>query len=279
MFRGLTPTLAREARGAGSGLGDRVVGRWCLPVAPPATSSPRSHHAHPSTPPILQVPGNAVMFFVYEMVKQRLAAAQGLASTADLGQGSLVIAGGLAGTAFWVPVFPADVVKSKWQVDTPVHGQYRGVLDCAAQVRWGGRLEGWAWPRRATRWRAPLRPLPPTSDPHTSTPTFPPRVHFRPYAARACAGCTVGSARVWRVRSLPTPRASPPMRLRPRPCSDLVGVGAGRGWASLFPFVGHCDKPQRERRPGLHTGQRPTSLPQPQPWRSRRAAAAVAPWA
>lgn len=93
LFRGLTPTLARE------------------------------------------VPGNAVMFGVYEALKQALADAQGLASTADLGGASLVVAGGAAGTAFWIPVFPADVVKSRWQVDVPGAGaQYGGVLDCARRT-------------------------------------------------------------------------------------------------------------------------------------------------
>lgn len=100
LFRGLTPTLARE------------------------------------------VPGNAVMFGIYEIAKLKLAAAQGLASTSELGTGSMIIAGGLAGTCFWIPVFPADVVKSRWQVDSPAAPsgpQFRSLLDCAAQtVRGGG---------------------------------------------------------------------------------------------------------------------------------------------
>ena len=93
LFRGLTPTLARE------------------------------------------VPGNAVMFGVYEALKQGLAKAQGLSSTSELGGASLVLAGGAAGTAFWIPVFPADVVKSRWQVDVPgPSAQYTGVLDCARRT-------------------------------------------------------------------------------------------------------------------------------------------------
>lgn len=100
LFRGLTPTLARE------------------------------------------VPGNAVMFGVYEIAKRRLAQAQGLESTAELGTGSMIVAGGLAGTCFWIPVFPADVVKSRWQVDSPAAPrgpQFRSLLDCATQtVRGGG---------------------------------------------------------------------------------------------------------------------------------------------
>jgi solute carrier family 25 carnitine/acylcarnitine transporter 20/29 len=86
-----------------------------------------------------EVPGNAVMFAVYESLKRAIASHQGLASTADLGTGALIVAGGAAGTAFWIPVFPADVVKSRWQADTPAAKQFSGVLDCAAQTwRAGG---------------------------------------------------------------------------------------------------------------------------------------------
>ena len=89
-----------------------------------------------------EVPGNAVMFGVYEVAKRQLARAQGLESTSELGTGSMIVAGGLAGTCFWIPVFPADVVKSRWQVDSPAAPggpQFRSLLDCAAQtVRGGG---------------------------------------------------------------------------------------------------------------------------------------------
>ena len=89
-----------------------------------------------------EVPGNAVRFGVYEIAKRQLAKAQGLESTSELGTGSMIVAGGLAGTCFWIPVFPADVVKSRWQVDSPAAPggpQFRSLLDCAAQtVRGGG---------------------------------------------------------------------------------------------------------------------------------------------
>ena len=89
-----------------------------------------------------EVPGNAVMFGVYEIAKRKLASSQGLESTSELGTGSMIVAGGLAGTCFWIPVFPADVIKSRWQVDSPAAPggpQFRSLLDCAAQtVRAGG---------------------------------------------------------------------------------------------------------------------------------------------
>jgi hypothetical protein len=47
----------------------------------------------------------------------------------------VMVAGGAAGTSFWLAVFPADVIKSRWQVDTPGPGaQFRGVWDCARQT-------------------------------------------------------------------------------------------------------------------------------------------------
>ena len=95
------------------------------------------------TPTLMrEVPGNAVMFGVYELAKRQLASSQGLESTSQLGTGSMIVAGGLAGTCFWIPVFPADVIKSRWQVDSPAAPggpQFRSLLDCAAQtVRGGG---------------------------------------------------------------------------------------------------------------------------------------------
>ena len=61
-----------------------------------------------------EVPGNAAMFGVYEALKQYLASGQ---DTSKLGRGSLMLAGGLAGGAFWISVYPTDVVKSVIQED------------------------------------------------------------------------------------------------------------------------------------------------------------------
>ncbi|KAI7739834.1 hypothetical protein M8C21_002102 [Ambrosia artemisiifolia] len=55
-----------------------------------------------------EVPGNATMFGVYEALKQYMA---GGTDTSGLGRGSLMLAGGLAGGAFWASVYPTDVVK------------------------------------------------------------------------------------------------------------------------------------------------------------------------
>lgn len=37
--------------------------------------------------------------------------------TSQLGRGSLLLAGGVGGAAFWASVYPADVIKSMIQVD------------------------------------------------------------------------------------------------------------------------------------------------------------------
>ena len=60
---------------------------------------------------------------------------QGLKDTKELGVGSLVLAGGLGGAAYWGPVYPADVIKSRMQVDDLRNPQYRGMLDCFSKVR------------------------------------------------------------------------------------------------------------------------------------------------
>ena len=60
---------------------------------------------------------------------------QGLSSTSELGVGSLILAGGLGGVAYWGPVYPADVIKSRIQVDDMLRPRYRGMLDCFSQVR------------------------------------------------------------------------------------------------------------------------------------------------
>lgn len=66
---------------------------------------------------------------------------QGLSSTAELGVGSLILAGGLGGVAYWGPVYPADVIKSRIQVDDLQRPQYRGMLDCFSKVMFS-RLSG-----------------------------------------------------------------------------------------------------------------------------------------
>ncbi|GLJ55565.1 hypothetical protein SUGI_1193330 [Cryptomeria japonica] len=89
LFKGLTPTLARE------------------------------------------VPGNAVMFGVYEALKQYLAGGR---DTSRLSQGALLTSGGLAGAAFWLAVYPTDVVKSVIQVDNYHQPKYSGSIDAFKKI-------------------------------------------------------------------------------------------------------------------------------------------------
>jgi solute carrier family 25 (mitochondrial carnitine/acylcarnitine transporter), member 20/29 len=78
--------------------------------------------------------GNAAMFGVYELIKRRLADARGLPSPAALPSRDLMVAGGLAGTSFWLACYPVDVVKSKLQLDSVVAPRYQGMLHCARTV-------------------------------------------------------------------------------------------------------------------------------------------------
>lgn len=63
-----------------------------------------------------------------------VAVMQGLKDTKDLGVGSLMLAGGLGGVAYWGPVYPADVIKSRIQVDDLRNPQYKGMMDCLSKV-------------------------------------------------------------------------------------------------------------------------------------------------
>lgn len=78
-----------------------------------------------------EVPGNAVVFGVYEALKQYLA---GGTNTSELGTGSLMMAGGLAGASFWLSVYPTDVVKSVIQVDDYKNPKYSGSIDAFKKI-------------------------------------------------------------------------------------------------------------------------------------------------
>ncbi|CAA6667052.1 unnamed protein product [Spirodela intermedia] len=78
-----------------------------------------------------EVPGNAVMFGVYEAIKQFIA---GGADTSSLGRGSLMAAGGLAGAAFWAFVYPTDVIKSVLQVDDHRNPKFSGSIDAFRKI-------------------------------------------------------------------------------------------------------------------------------------------------
>ncbi|XP_076908418.1 mitochondrial carnitine/acylcarnitine carrier-like protein isoform X2 [Bidens hawaiensis] len=78
-----------------------------------------------------EVPGNATMFGVYEAVKQYMA---GGTDTSGLGRGSLMLAGGLAGGAFWASVYPTDVIKSVIQIDDYKNPKYNGSIDAFKKI-------------------------------------------------------------------------------------------------------------------------------------------------
>ncbi|CAH1453434.1 unnamed protein product [Lactuca virosa] len=78
-----------------------------------------------------EVPGNAAMFGVYEALKQYFA---GGTDTSGLDRGSLIVAGGLAGGAFWVSVYPTDVIKSAIQIDDYRNPKYSGSIDAFKKI-------------------------------------------------------------------------------------------------------------------------------------------------
>jgi solute carrier family 25 carnitine/acylcarnitine transporter 20/29 len=80
------------------------------------------------------VPGTGVYFATYEFVR-RLFIPEGKTAN-DLGPLSLLFAGGMAGVANWLAIFPIDVIKSKIQTDlkdTYLPG-HRGMVTCAIQT-------------------------------------------------------------------------------------------------------------------------------------------------
>ncbi|XP_004512531.1 mitochondrial carnitine/acylcarnitine carrier-like protein [Cicer arietinum] len=79
-----------------------------------------------------EIPGNAAMFGVYEATKQLIA---GGSDTSKLGRGSLMVAGGLAGAAFWVMVYPTDVIKSVIQVDDYKNPKFSGSIDAFKRIK------------------------------------------------------------------------------------------------------------------------------------------------
>ncbi|XP_039011732.1 mitochondrial carnitine/acylcarnitine carrier-like protein isoform X2 [Hibiscus syriacus] len=86
-----------------------------------------------------EVPGNAVVFGFYEALKQYMA---GGPDTSKLGRGSILTAGGLAGAAFWLAVYPTDVVKSVIQVDDYNNPKYRGSVNAFKRILASEGLKG-----------------------------------------------------------------------------------------------------------------------------------------
>ncbi|KAJ6783369.1 hypothetical protein PWT90_10225 [Aphanocladium album] len=62
-------------------------------------------------------PGSAAYFAAYEYIKRSLSPKDPVTGrpTGDLSIGAIICAGGAAGIAMWIPVFPVDTVKSRLQ--------------------------------------------------------------------------------------------------------------------------------------------------------------------
>jgi len=60
-------------------------------------------------------PGSAAYFAAYEVVKRRLTPKNADGSPGKLSLPAVCVAGGAAGVAMWIPVFPIDTIKSRLQ--------------------------------------------------------------------------------------------------------------------------------------------------------------------
>ena len=60
-------------------------------------------------------PGSAAYFATYETVKRRLTPKNADGSPGQLSLTAVMAAGGAAGVAMWIPVFPVDTIKSRLQ--------------------------------------------------------------------------------------------------------------------------------------------------------------------
>ncbi|KAF2835690.1 MC family mitochondrial carrier protein [Patellaria atrata CBS 101060] len=60
-------------------------------------------------------PGSAAYFATYEVIKRRLTPKKEDGSPGELSLSAVMVAGGAAGVAMWIPVFPIDSVKSRLQ--------------------------------------------------------------------------------------------------------------------------------------------------------------------
>lgn len=74
----------------------------------------------------------ATYFGMYEYMVSVLKPAAG--TVEDLSVWQLLLAGGMAGYAYWLPWYPIDAIKSKLQADSLANPRYKGILDCLAQT-------------------------------------------------------------------------------------------------------------------------------------------------
>ena len=81
-----------------------------------------------------EVLGNGMYFATYAVLKKKLTELEGLESTKDLHGSRLMLCGAVAGLAFWVPMLPLDVIKTKMQTDSLLNPSYRGMIDCGRRI-------------------------------------------------------------------------------------------------------------------------------------------------
>ena len=74
----------------------------------------------------------ATYFGTYEYMVSKMKPAGG--SVEDLSVWQLLLAGGIAGYAYWLPWYPVDALKSMLQADSLANPRYKGILDCIAQT-------------------------------------------------------------------------------------------------------------------------------------------------
>jgi solute carrier family 25 carnitine/acylcarnitine transporter 20/29 len=102
-----------------------------------------------------EIPANACYFMTYEILLRR-AGHYDEATRTTASPWVLLGAGGLAGVANWLFVFPIDTIKSRYQTDPLAQPRYTGIGDCIRQTLAEGRVwrpgsagaqsPHWSWP-------------------------------------------------------------------------------------------------------------------------------------
>ncbi|CAK8535785.1 unnamed protein product [Lathyrus sativus] len=77
-------------------------------------------------------PGMAFYFGAYEYTREKLH--PGCRESCQESVHTMFIAGGIAGMASWFFNYPADVIKTRLQAQTPSSLKYKGILDCTLKI-------------------------------------------------------------------------------------------------------------------------------------------------
>eukprot|EP01121_Diplochlamys_sp_Union-15-3_P006345 TRINITY_DN16838_c0_g1_i1.p1 TRINITY_DN16838_c0_g1~~TRINITY_DN16838_c0_g1_i1.p1 ORF type:complete len:252 (+),score=31.44 TRINITY_DN16838_c0_g1_i1:166-921(+) len=82
------------------------------------------------------IPANAFFFGTYEVAKSYFLAKHNLTDFKQLPFLNQLSCGGLAGVAYWLSIYPFDVIKSSMQADSPdkTTRKYRSIPDCAKKL-------------------------------------------------------------------------------------------------------------------------------------------------